>query len=132
MAKKQLSPAETAFFCTKTIITAVIITSSINGCSTAFLIVLSILPRFSLSAGISPEEALDNALLLIGDSRLSAQISDCRRRVLEGESFADAVCAANMFPAIYGRTLKIAYISGSFDKTWRKISERCSEQICLH
>ncbi len=81
-----------------------------------------------VSAGIAPEEALDNALLLIGDSRLSAQISDCRRRVLGGESFADAVCAANMFPAIYGRTLKIAYISGSFDKTWRKISERCSEQ----
>lgn len=81
-----------------------------------------------VSAGISPEEALDNALLLIGDGKLSAQISDCRRRVLEGESFADAVCAANMFPAIYGRTLKIAYISGSFDKTWKKISERCSEQ----
>lgn len=81
-----------------------------------------------VSAGITPEEALDNALLLIGDGKLSAQISDCRKRVLEGEAFADAICSSKMFPAIYGRTLKIAYVSGSFDKTWRKISERCSDQ----
>lgn len=81
-----------------------------------------------VSAGIAPEDALDNVLLLITDKRLSAQISDCRRRVLEGEAFADALCNAKLFPAIYTRALKISYVSGSFDKTWRKISDRCNEQ----
>ena len=29
---------------------------------------------------------------------------------------------------IYARSLKIAYSSGSFDVTWKKISDRCNEE----
>lgn len=81
-----------------------------------------------VSSGISPEESLENALPLIDDKRLNGQIDDCRKRVLNGEYFADAVCESGMFPSIYGRSLKIAYTSGSFDTAWRKISDKCSEE----
>ena len=79
-----------------------------------------------VSSGISPEEALEQALLLITDKKLRKQIEICRRKLLDGEYFADAVCDSGMFPGIYGRTLKIAYTSGSFDTAWKKISDKCS------
>ncbi len=81
-----------------------------------------------ISGGLSPEEALENSLLLITDKKLSSQIEDCLRRLLEGEYFSDAVCASGILPKIYARSLKIAYSSGSFDEAWRKISLRCNEE----
>lgn len=80
-----------------------------------------------VSSGISPEEALEYAVMLINDKKLKKQIQDCHRQLIDGKYFADAVCDSGMFPAIHGRSLKIAYTAGSFDKAWRKISDRCNE-----
>lgn len=81
-----------------------------------------------VSSGIDPVEALENSLLIISDKGLSKQIEDCRRRVLEGEYFSDAICESKLLPSVYSRSLKIAYKSGAFDVTWKKISERCVEE----
>ncbi len=80
-----------------------------------------------VASGISPEESLEHASLLITEKKLKGQIEKCRNDLLEGESFADAVCDAEIFPPVYGRTLKIAYTAGSFDTAWKKISEKCSD-----
>ncbi len=79
-----------------------------------------------VSSGIAPEEALEQALLLITDKKLRRQIESCRKKLLDGAYFADAICESGMFPSIYGRSLKIAYTSGSFDTAWKKISDKCS------
>ncbi len=79
-----------------------------------------------VSSGIAPEEALEQALLLITDTKLRSQIEACRRQLLDGKYFADAICQSGIFPSIYGKTLKIAYTSGSFDTAWKKISDKCS------
>lgn len=94
--------------------------------------------RFSLSkisdaismmvtAGIEPEELLELVADLIDDKELSQKLYDCRKRVLDGEAFADVISTAGIFPAMYARSLKIAYSSGSFEDAWKKLSDKCGE-----
>ncbi len=80
-----------------------------------------------VSAGIAPDEMLSEAAKLIDDKKLSQKLMQCRERVLAGEYFADVISSAGIFPAVHARSLKIAYSSGSFEKAWKKLSERCGE-----
>ena len=92
--------------------------------------------RFSLSkiadaismmsaSGIAPDEILENAAKLVDNKKLSQKLMDCRQRVLDGEYFADVISTAGIFPAMYSRSLKIAYSSGSFEKAWKKLADQC-------
>lgn len=81
-----------------------------------------------ISAGIAPEEALEYARTLVEDKSVSGKLAECRKEVLDGVPFADAIAQAGIFPALYAKSLKIAYSSGSFEQAWRKISERCSDE----
>ena len=94
--------------------------------------------RFSLSkisdaismmvaSGIAPDEILENAAKLIDDQKLSKKLLDCRQKVLDGESFADVISTAKIFPTMSAHSLKIAYNSGSFEKAWKKLSEQCGD-----
>ncbi len=80
-----------------------------------------------VTSGIAPDEALENAAMLIDDKTLSHKLLDCREKVLAGEYFADVISVAGIFPAMHARSLKIAYNSGSFDKAWKKLAERCGD-----
>lgn len=80
-----------------------------------------------VSSGIAPDEALENAAKLVDDKKMSQKLLDCREKVLAGEYFADVISSSGIFPAMYARTLKIAYSSGSFDKAWKKLADRCGE-----
>lgn len=80
-----------------------------------------------VSSGIAPDEALENAAMLVDDKKLADKLLGCREKVLAGEYFADVISSAGIFPAMYARSLKIAYSSGSFDKAWKKLSDRCGE-----
>lgn len=94
--------------------------------------------RFSLSkvsdaismmvaSGISPDEVLENAAKLIDDKKLSQKLLKCRKKVLDGEYFADVISTAGIFPSMYARSLKIAYSSGSFEKAWKKLADQCGD-----
>ncbi len=80
-----------------------------------------------VSSGIEASEALENVSLLINDKKMSGRIEQCRKEVIEGEPFADALYKAEILPPIYSRSLKMAYKSGAFDESWKKISVRCSD-----
>lgn len=81
-----------------------------------------------VSAGISPVEMMEMAADLIDDKKLKEKLLKCREKLLAGEYFADVIATAGIFPAMHARSLKIAYSSGSFEKAWRKLSDRCGEQ----
>ena len=81
-----------------------------------------------ISSGLSPEDALENTETLLTDKKLCKKLSECRKSVIEGEYFSEAICKADIIPRIHSRSLKIAYKSGSFDTTWKKISRRCNEE----
>lgn len=80
-----------------------------------------------VSAGIAPDECLEYAAALVDDRKLEKKLLNCRKRVLGGEYFADVIASSDIFPAMYAHSLKIAYNSGSFEKSWKKLSDRCGE-----
>ena len=80
-----------------------------------------------VSSGIAPDEIMENAAKLVDDKKLSQKLLECRKRVLDGEFFADIIATAGIFPAMAARSLKIAYSAGSFEKAWKKLSEQCGE-----
>lgn len=84
----------------------------------------------TVSAGISPTEMLlhSNIKSFIRDKRLAKKFADCERRVLEGESFPDAIIESRLLPQLQARSLKLAYSSGCFEEVWQKISRTYSEE----
>lgn len=80
-----------------------------------------------VSSGIAPDETLEYAASLVDDKRLKSKLLEGREKVLGGEYFADVISQSKIFPAMYARSLKIAYSSGSFETAWKKLSDRCSE-----
>lgn len=80
-----------------------------------------------VAAGIAPDEMLDYAATLVEDKKLANTLLKCRERVLAGEYFADVISTSGIFPAMYARSLKIAYSSGAFEQAWKKLSERCND-----
>lgn len=81
-----------------------------------------------VASGIAPDETLENAAGLISDKKLRDKLLQCREKVLDGASFADAISTAGLLPALHARSLKIAYNSGSFEEAWGKISARSNEE----
>lgn len=84
----------------------------------------------SVSAGLSPAEMLlhSNIRSFIRDRRLAAKFDDCEKRVMDGESFPDAIIESRLLPPLYARSLKLAYNSGCFETVWKKISATYSEE----
>lgn len=80
-----------------------------------------------VSSGIAPDETLEYAASLVDDKQLADKLMVCRERVLGGEYFADVISDSKIFPAMYARSLKIAYSSGAFETAWKKLSDKCAE-----
>lgn len=84
----------------------------------------------SVSAGVSPTEMMlhSNIRSFIRDKRLAAKYDDCEKRMVNGESFPDAIIGSKLMPPLYARSLKLAYNSGCFEEVWRRISDTFSEE----
>lgn len=84
----------------------------------------------NVSAGISPEDMImrSNIRSFIRDRRVSERYSDCEKRVINGESFPDAVIDSKLLPPLYARSLKLAYSSGSFESVWQRVSSNYREE----
>ena len=84
----------------------------------------------TVSAGVSPSEMLlhSNIRSFIQDKRLGAKFDECEKRVMEGESFPDAIIESRLLPPLYARSLKLSYNSGCFEAVWKKISGVFSEE----
>lgn len=80
------------------------------------------------AAGISSDEILENVITLVSDKKIKSALSKCQDDVLEGKSFPEALDNSGILPKMYSRSLVIAYGSGEFERAWRKISERCSDE----
>ncbi len=111
----------------------------LSGFLTVFPLTKGISKKFSLakissamslmaSAGIAPEEMPAYAASLINDKKLIKKLENCRKRILDGEYFADVISTADIFPPMFAHSLKFAYTSGSFEQSWKKLSERCDDE----
>lgn len=84
----------------------------------------------NVSAGISPEDMImrSNIRSFIRDRRVAARYDDCEKRVINGESFPDAVINSRLLPPLYAKSLKLAYASGSFESVWQRVSSTYHEE----
>lgn len=81
-----------------------------------------------VKSGMTPVEMLETAVGLIDNVTLEKKLITAKERVIEGEYFADVISGAEIFPAIYAKSIRIAYTSGHFDDAWAKLAEQCSER----
>lgn len=83
----------------------------------------------TVSAGVSPAEMMLHSDLksFITDGRIKKKYEDCEKRVIDGESFPDAIINSGFLPPLYARSLKLGYSSGSFEGVWRRISSAYGE-----
>lgn len=80
------------------------------------------------SAGISPEEMPTYAAALINDKKLKSKLENCRQRLLNGESIAEVISTADIFPPMFAHSIKLSYSSGSLEQSWKKLSEHCANE----
>lgn len=84
--------------------------------------------QIMVAAGLTPEDTLEYAAALVDNADIHERLLACCEKVKTGESFAQTVADSGVFPALYSRSLNIAYSSGSQDKAWNTISQKCTEE----
>lgn len=82
----------------------------------------------TISGGLDTDQALEQAEQLCGDTPIKENIQRCRQKLQEGEAFADAVAAENLFQPMYCRMLAIGIKSGNLDLVLGEIAERTEEE----
>lgn len=85
-----------------------------------------------LSSGLSPEEAVDMATLLLADIPKAAdRCKQCSAFLLESGDLADALSKTDLMDASAGRLLKLGTRSGSGDTVMEELAGRMQEDAHL-
>ena len=83
----------------------------------------------TMSSGLDVDTSLEMAESLTRDSAISERINACRRLVLEGAPFAEAVARTELFEPIYCRMLSIGMKTGAADTVMEEIARRAEENV---
>ena len=81
-----------------------------------------------LEGGFPVEEAITLIAGILPDQAFAQKVSGIREELLQGASLADAIAKAGLYADIHTRMLKVAGISGSMDKTVRRLGELYDEE----
>lgn len=82
-----------------------------------------------LSSGMDPEQGLEMVKRLVDNPVFAQKISECQRRVSEGEEFSKALVSAGIFTGVYARMVAIGYKTGAVDETLQKIAQQYEEEV---
>ena len=83
----------------------------------------------TMSSGLDVDTSMEMAESLTRDSAISERINACRRLVLEGAPFAEAVARTELFEPIYCRMLSIGMKTGAADTVMEEIARRAEENV---
>jgi type II secretory pathway component PulF len=75
-----------------------------------------------LRSGFTVSDALTTSRQAMGKSMLSAELRDVSQRVTQGRSFASALAASPLFPAMVGELVGAGEESGQLDLTFARLS----------
>ncbi|MCR4764514.1 MAG: type II secretion system F family protein [Lachnospiraceae bacterium] len=78
----------------------------------------------ALSSGMDTFNGLDLTLKLVENKEISEKIEKCRKLIVEGESFPDALTQSDIFSKLYARMVSVGFRSGSMDVVMGQIAER--------
>lgn len=83
----------------------------------------------SLRSGMTEEAGFDMAASLNEDPVFGAKITDCRMRMGEGTSLADALVGSGMFTGMHGRLVAIAGRTGMLDDQLEQLSDQMEAEV---
>ncbi len=78
----------------------------------------------ALSSGMDTFNGLDLTLKLVENKAISEKIDRCKKLIIEGESFPDALSQAEIFSKLYSRMVSVGFRSGSMDIVMKQIADR--------
>ncbi|MBR4528961.1 MAG: type II secretion system F family protein [Lachnospiraceae bacterium] len=80
--------------------------------------------HLALSSGMDTFNGLDMTLKLVENKAIAAKIEKCRKLIIEGDSFPEALTKAEIFSKLYSRMVTVGFRSGSMDIVMKQIAER--------
>lgn len=76
-----------------------------------------------LSSGMDTYGSLDLVSVLVSNKRMEAKIADCKKKILDGMNFSEAVASAGIFSHLYSKMVSVGFRSGNIDTVMRKIAD---------
>ncbi|MBR5485443.1 MAG: type II secretion system F family protein [Oscillospiraceae bacterium] len=83
----------------------------------------------TLSSGLDTDESLEMAQKLVESEQVRHKLENCRNRIAQGETFADALVSEGVFTGLYGRMIAVGFRTGTSDTAMKKLAERYEEEI---
>ena len=81
-----------------------------------------------LGSGMGFYESLEMTKTLVGSPALEEKIERCRKDILEGDNFSEALVKEQIFSNLYSRMVSIAVKTGNTDTVLRKIAMNYDEE----
>ena len=82
-----------------------------------------------IRSGLDIDQSLEMAERLVDHEKVKAKIADCRKRMMEGETFDQALEESHLFSGVYGKMISIGVRTGAMDQVMGKIAGRYEEEV---
>lgn len=82
-----------------------------------------------IRSGLDVDQSLEMAQRLVEHEAVKEKVSLCRQRMMEGETFDNAMEESHLFSGIYGKMISIGIRTGSVDQVMGKISEQYENEV---
>jgi type IV pilus assembly protein PilC len=83
----------------------------------------------TLQSGLDLDDSLEMAENLSDNHKMIERIRSCRRKILEGTPFAEAISQAGIFSAMFCRMLSVGIRAGASDTVMNEIASRSEEGV---
>ena len=83
----------------------------------------------ALRSGFSPDFGIDMVSDIIEDKIFSAKITDCKKRLIDGEPFDEALKKSEILSGVNARMMTIGHRTGSADVVMEQISDLSQKRI---
>lgn len=82
-----------------------------------------------LSSGMDTDRSLEMAGKLVDHEAMAQRVQTCKKYIAEGASFSDAIAKSGVFSGMYARMILVGFRTGSVDKVFNKLANRCEQEI---
>ncbi len=80
----------------------------------------------TLSSGMDTFEGLTLVRKLAESDEMKKKIDDCKKLLLDGDSFPEALGKTGLFNSFYSQMISVGFKSGSMDQAMKQVAERIS------
>ncbi|MCR5557921.1 MAG: type II secretion system F family protein [Butyrivibrio sp.] len=78
----------------------------------------------TLSSGMDTYEGLSLVNKIVETDEMKKKIEDCRKLLIDGDSFPEALEKANIFSSFYSQMISVGFKAGSMDTAMKQIAKR--------